>query len=84
VAVTRDPNYTPFGPRFVPVVERPVEALWELRGAGRVITCALLDHGDVGVEVQMFENRQFVSGQRFPSRDDAIVFANQQRPNDVA
>ena len=77
--VTRDPHYTPFGPRMQPRTERPTEPLWELSAAGRVITCSLLNHGDFGVEAQLFSGGEFRSGRRFQTRAEAVEFGESER-----
>ena len=77
--MTRDPNYSPFAARVEPFVARPSEPLWELRGLGKVITCALRDDADLGVEVQMFSSGECRSGRRFATRADAVAFSESER-----
>jgi hypothetical protein len=68
------PNLQPPAPRQ----PRPGELVWSLRNTDRrQVDCELRDHGSFGVEVQILIERDFVYGHRSPSRDVALMEADE-------
>ena len=59
-----------------PVQPRCGEHLWTLEKAGRRVDCRLLEHGEHGVEVQLFRDREFYAGRRFATRALADAYAD--------
>jgi hypothetical protein len=46
---------------------------------GHRLDCELSDHGDWGVEVQIYRQRQFLYGRRWPTRELALEEADDQK-----
>lgn len=69
------PNHKPAPPRQ----RQPREHLWAIRKDGQQLDCELRDHGDWGVEVQIYRNREFLYGRRWPSRELALEEADDQK-----
>ena len=67
------PNYRP-----APIQPRRGEHLWTLEKDGRRVDC-LLVHGEHGVEVQLFREREFYGGRRFATRALADAYASEER-----
>jgi hypothetical protein len=64
------PFYTP-NRTIVPRQPRVGEHLWAIRKDGRQLDCELRDHGEWGVEVQVYREREFLYGRRFATRAGA-------------
>jgi hypothetical protein len=48
--------------------------MWSIRKLdGAVLTCELQDFGDIGIEVQMLRDGQFLFGRRWPNRAAALL-----------
>jgi hypothetical protein len=58
---------------------RPGEHLWTIRKDGQQLDCELRDHGAWGVEVQIYREREFLYGRRWPTRALALEEADQQK-----
>ena len=74
------PNHVPPTPRTKP---RPGELLYEFwrESDHRLIRCELRYHGEWGVEAQIYEGDWFRSGHRFPTRAEAVAWAEEMRPD---
>jgi hypothetical protein len=48
---------------------------------GRRIDCELRDHGEAGVEVQLWRDGEFYAGRRFDRHDQAKAHAEWTRQN---
>jgi len=64
------PFYAP-NRTMAPRQPRTREPLWTIRKAGRQLACELRDDGDVGVEVQLYRERELLDGRRFATRAGA-------------
>jgi hypothetical protein len=51
---------------------QPGEHLWAIRKDGRQLDCELRDHGALGVEVQIYREREFPYGRRWATRALAV------------
>jgi hypothetical protein len=69
------PNRKPAPPRQ----PQPGEHLWAIRKDGQQLDCELPDHGERGVEVQVYREREFLYGRRWPTRALALEEADDQR-----
>ena len=69
------PNHKPASRRERP----PSEHLWAIRKDGQQLDCELRDHGEWGVEVQIYREREFLYGRRWPTRVLALEEADDQR-----
>jgi hypothetical protein len=58
---------------------KPREHLWAIRKDGQQLDCELRDHGEWGVEVQIYREREFLYGRRWPTRALALEEAGQQK-----
>jgi hypothetical protein len=58
---------------------QPGEHLWAIRKDGQQLDCELRDHGPWGVEVQVYREREFLYGQRWPTRALALEEADAQK-----
>jgi hypothetical protein len=63
----------------LPTRPRRGEHPWNLEKAGRRVDCRLLEHGEHGVEMQLFPDREFYGGRRFATRALADAFADAER-----
>jgi hypothetical protein len=66
------------GDRFVSARDTtPGELWWSVRKPdGATLTCELLDQGQLGVEIKLARDGQFLLGRRFPDRSSAVVRAD--------
>jgi hypothetical protein len=71
--------YAPNQKLTPPPERQPGEHLWTIRKYGRQLDCELRDHGQWGVEVQVYREREFLYGRRWPSRALAPVEADAQK-----
>jgi hypothetical protein len=55
------------------------EHLWAVRKDGRQLDCELRDHGEWGVEVQVYREREFLYGRRWATRALALEEADEQK-----
>jgi hypothetical protein len=69
------PNHKPAPPR----PRKPGEHLWAIRKDGQQLDCDLRDHGEWGVEVQIYREPEFLYGRRWPTRALALEEADQQK-----
>jgi hypothetical protein len=53
--------------------------VWEIHARGRFYRCELLDHGQWGIESQVFRDNDLLSGQRFPTKREALTLAESER-----
>jgi hypothetical protein len=53
--------------------------LGDSEGGGRQLDCELRDHGEWGVEVQMYRKLEFLYGRRWATRALALEEADQQK-----
>jgi hypothetical protein len=66
------PFYAPDRKPAPPRQPRPGELVWSVRNrAHRQIDCELRDHGQWGTEVQLFSDREFLFGHRWPDHASA-------------
>jgi hypothetical protein len=77
-APAREPFYSP---TLVPPqrVETPGDRLWTLTKGGRTRYAELRDHGEWGVEFQLFADGEFLYGRRCASRDLAVALVEAER-----
>jgi hypothetical protein len=68
------PNRTP-----TPRQPRPGEPLCAIQKDGRQLACELRDDGDLGVEVQVYRDREFLYGRRWPTRARALEEADARK-----
>ena len=76
-----EPFYSPNRrvPRLARVAQ-PSEPVWRIRNAdGRQLDCELRDHGEWGVEAQLFRDLEFLYGRRWPTREAAVRHAEELR-----
>ena len=81
------PFYAPDRLPPVPRQSRRGELLFEFLAGHHRIRCELLDHGDLGIEVQFWRNKEFEWSRRFDPRLDptrtprdlAIAWAHEER-----
>lgn len=77
------PFYAPNRPPRPPRQAKPGEPIWSLTmPTGIRVECELRDHGDYGVEVQIFHTvneRDFFYGRRWPSRAVALEEADERK-----
>ena len=74
-----DPWFSPLL-KTAEVVPREPESLWEVFSADQHTWSArLLDHGDWGVEAQLFGDSEFVMGWRFNTKAEAVAWALMER-----
>jgi hypothetical protein len=72
----RTPMSAPdYGP--TPRQRQPGEHLWAIRKDGQQVECELRDHGEWGVEVQVYREREFLYGRRWPTRALALAEATE-------
>jgi hypothetical protein len=69
------PNRTPPAPRQ----PHPGEHLWTIQKYGHRLDCELRDHGNWGVEVQIYREQEFLYGRRWPTRELALEEADDQK-----
>ena len=69
------PDHRPAPPRE----RKPGEHLWAIRKDGQQLDCELRDHGPWGVEVQVYREREFLYGRRWPTRALALEEADDQK-----
>lgn len=56
--------------RPIPRQPAPGEYRWSIRKKdGLVLVCELRSHGDLGTEVQLLRDGEFLFGQRWPTRE---------------
>ena len=65
--------------KIAPPQPRGGEQLWAIRKDGRQLDCELRDHGEWGVEVQMYRDREFLYGRRWATRALALEEADEQK-----
>jgi hypothetical protein len=71
-----------YAPNFKPTPtpqRKPREFLWAIRKDGQQLDCELRDHGPWGVEVQIYREREFLYGRRWPTRALALEEAEDQK-----
>jgi hypothetical protein len=73
------PFYAPDHKPAPPRPRQPGEHLWTIQKDGHQLDCELRDHGAWGVEVQIYREREFLYGRRWPTRALALKEADQQR-----
>lgn len=61
------------------VKPRPSEGLWTIRQEGVVWSAELRDHGECGIECQIFREGQLVIGRRFDLEAQAILWGEEER-----
>jgi hypothetical protein len=66
-----------FAPDHKPAPPRAPAHLWVIRKDGRQFDWELRDHGAWGVEVQIYRERAFLDGRRWPTRAMALGEADQ-------
>jgi hypothetical protein len=52
--------------------DRDGDHRWAIRKDGRQLDCELRNHGEAVVEVQLYRDREFLSGRRFQTRALAL------------
>jgi hypothetical protein len=62
-----------------PLKRQAGEHLWAIRKDGQQLDCELRDHGQWGVEVQIYREREFLYGRRWPTRALALEEADDQK-----
>jgi hypothetical protein len=62
-----------------PRQRQPGEHLWAIRKDGRQLDGELRDHGQWGVEVQIYRDCEFLYGRRWASRALALEEADDQK-----
>jgi hypothetical protein len=72
-----EPFYAP-NRTIAPRRPRIGEPLWTLQKDGRRLACELRDHGEWGVEVQVYREREFLYGRRWATRALALEEAGEQ------
>ena len=73
------PFYAPNRKPPPPPPPRKGEPLWTIQKAGRTLACELRDDGDLGVEVQVYRDREFLYGRRWANRALALEEADEQK-----
>ena len=74
------PFYAPNRKPSPPKPYQPGEKIWELRRkAGVFWHCELRDHGQWGIEAQLFRAGEFVASARFDTRAQAVQWAEIER-----
>jgi hypothetical protein len=73
--MNEDERWTPFR-RQTPRESKPVEVLWTLAKNTDMRRAELRDHGSIGAELQVYENGEFVRGERFENRALALIQAD--------
>jgi hypothetical protein len=58
---------------------QPGEHLWAIQKDGHRLDCELRDYGAWDVEVQIYREREFLYGRRWPTRELALEEADDQR-----
>jgi hypothetical protein len=58
---------------------QPGEPLWSIRKDGLQLDCELRDHGEWGVEVQIYREREFLYGRHRATRALALEEADQRK-----
>jgi hypothetical protein len=58
---------------------RPGEPLWSLRREGVTWSAELRYHGEYGVETQILRNGELSIGRRFPLKEQAIRWAEEEK-----
>jgi hypothetical protein len=64
-------------------VNRIREILWKVRKSDAWWSCDLVHHGQHGFEVQILRNGGLERHRRFPDRDQAIAWADQEKSLEV-
>ena len=78
-SMSAEPFYAPNRKPPPPPPPRKGEPLWTIQKAGRQLACELRDDGDLGVEVQVYRDREFLYGRRWATRALALREADDQR-----
>jgi hypothetical protein len=73
-----EPFYAP-NRKIAPRQPRVGEHLWAVQKDGRQLDCELRDHGEWGVEVQVYREREFLYGRRWATRALALEGADEQK-----
>ena len=73
-----EPFYAP-NRTTAPRQRQPSEHLWAVRKDGRQLDCELRDHGEWGVEVQVYREREFLYGRRWATRALALEETDEQK-----
>jgi hypothetical protein len=74
-----EPFYAPNRKPPPPPPRRPNEHLWAIRKDGRRLDGELRDHGEWGVEVQVFREGEFLYGRRWATRALSLEEADKQK-----
>jgi hypothetical protein len=77
-SMSDEPFYAP-NRKIAPRQPRVGEHLWAIRKDGRQLDCELRDHGEWGVEVQVYREREFLYGRRWATRALALEEADEQK-----
>lgn len=70
------PFYAPNRPPAPPRQPKPGEHLWTLTKGAQSRRAELRDHGEIGAELQIYTNADFLKGQRYESRALAMLKAD--------
>jgi hypothetical protein len=73
-----EPFYAP-NRTTAPRQRQPSEHPWAVRKDGRQLDRELRDHGEWGVEVQVYREREFLYGRRWATRALALEEADEQK-----
>jgi hypothetical protein len=76
--MTDQPFYAP-NHKPAPRQRKPGEHLWAIRKDGQQLDCELRDHGQWGVEVQIYRDLEFLYGRRWPTHALALEEADDQK-----
>ena len=55
------------------------ERLFEFLSGYERFVCELRDHGESGVEAMFYQDEEFLVSRRFPTREQAVAWAAQER-----
>jgi hypothetical protein len=58
---------------------RPGELLWSIRKANVTWSAELRFHGEYGVEAQILRNGELTIGRRFPLKEQAVRWAEEEK-----